>query len=157
MFFDKVADLKGVSKLLFDTRSTQAAEASLDALWLKTQVISNNMANVDTPGFKAKSVSFAQVLEGVNGRADPDAVQQRTQQMQENNSDGRYNSTLQGPVYRTTVSTATESSVRIDGNNVSLEEQQSELWKTYAQYSYLLDRISGHYGAISTAITNMKG
>lgn len=30
----------------------------LDASWLKNEVISNNVANVDTPGFKSSSVEF---------------------------------------------------------------------------------------------------
>ncbi|MGD9560233.1 MAG: flagellar basal body rod protein FlgB [Oscillospiraceae bacterium] len=137
--------------MLFDNHSTQAAQASLDALWLKTQVISNNMANVDTPGFKAKQVSFAEVLDEAQRNGDPQHRQQQNFLQQQGGQ-----KVLQGPVFNTRISTATNSDVRIDGNNVVLEEEQAELWKTYAQYSYLLDRISGHYSAINTAITNMK-
>ncbi len=48
--------------MLFDNHATQTAEASLDALWLKAQVITNNIANVETPGFKASTVTFEEVL-----------------------------------------------------------------------------------------------
>lgn len=146
--------------MLFDTHATQTAQASLDALWLKTQVITNNIANSDTPGFKSSSVSFAEVFDKAsrNASASPEQRQQLLQQEQSLAAQQQANTSgIQGPVYRTTISTDTESSVRLDGNNVSLEAEQSELWKTYAQYSYLLDRISGHYNAINTAITNMKG
>ncbi len=133
--------------MLFDTFSTQAAQASLDALWLKTRVISNNMANADTPGYKSQRVSFQDVLN------------KTTKEL----SDSRKASAAQGegqsskPTFRTTVNTDKASSVRLDGNNVSLEREQTELWKSYAQYSNLLDRFASHYNNINAAITGMKG
>lgn len=132
--------------MLFDTRASQAVEASLDTLWLKGQVISNNMANVDTPGFKASSVSFDAMLSRA-ARAQNVEGRPVTEQPQ-NSARGNF---------RAVVSTDNTTSVRVDGNNVVLEKEQAELWKTYAQYSYLLDRIGGHYGSINTVITNMRG
>lgn len=145
--------------MIFDTNSTQAAQASLDALWMKTQVITNNLANGDTPGYKQQNVSFSQVL---NRAGD---AQQRQQEMAARNEQGNQAGAAtaagrsragDGAVYRTRVTRSDDTSVRVDGNNVSLEQQQTELWKSYAQYSYLLDRLSGHYGSISTAIGNMR-
>ena len=133
--------------MLFDTYTSQSVEASLDALWLKTQVISNNMANVDTPGFKASNVSFEETLRTAAGRIQ--------------NHDGQEVSASQRAGakghYSARVTTDENTSVRLDGNNVVLEREQAELWKSYAQYSYLLDRIKGHYGNIGTAISNMRG
>ncbi len=134
--------------MLFDTNTTLTAQASLDALWMQTQVISNNMANVDTPGFKASTVSFEAALS--------QASRQQNVEGQEVGVNGAAASSGGAGVHQARVSTDPSTSVRIDGNNVVLEEQQSELWKTYAQYSYLLDRISGHYNTIGTAINNMK-
>ncbi len=164
--------------MLFDTIATNTAEASLDALWTKTQVIANNMANVDTPGFKASTVGFEQVLSeksassqaaltgdvhqaqaldlnqmqaGNSANGDPQAVNA--------NNANFGNQTLSddsGALYRTTINQHEDRSVRIDGNNVDLEKEQTELWKAYAQYSYLLDRVSGHYNSINSAITNSR-
>ena len=136
--------------MLFDTHSTQTAEASLDALWLQAQVISNNMANVDTPGFKASSVSFGEVLAGAveRGRGGGDG------------GDGGDAGRARGegrPTYRTSIIARPDLSVRVDNNNVQLEKEQTELGKTYAQYSYLLDRVGGYYNNIQTAITTMRG
>lgn len=135
--------------MLFDTYSSQATEASLDSLWMKTQVISNNLANADTPNFKASSVTFEEVLSN--------AHRQKNKEGRELSTRDTEGSARKGAQFRTTVVQDTWSSVRVDGNNVQLEQQQSELWKTYAQYSYLLDRISGHYGNIANAINGMKG
>lgn len=125
--------------MIFDTYSTQAAQASLDSLWLKTKVISNNIANVETPGFKTQQVSFSQVLGQAN------AAQRNGQGAQ----GGK-------PTFRTRITTDNSTTVRVDGNNVSIEKEQAELWKVQAQYSYLLDRVKGHYSNISRAIGNMR-
>ncbi len=37
-------------------------EKGMDASWLKNKVIANNIANVDTPGFKASHVEFESVF-----------------------------------------------------------------------------------------------
>lgn len=133
--------------MLFDTRATQAGQASLDALWMKTQVIANNLANVDTPGFKASSVSFEETLRSTTAR-----VQNKLGQQVDGGAASKG-----GASFQARVSTNEDASVRLDGNNVVLEKEQTELWKTYAQYSYLMDRISGHYQNINSAINSMKG
>ena len=130
--------------MLFDTITTQTAQASLDSLWLKTQVISNNLANVDTPGFKASNVTFEETL----------SQARKQQNIKGKNANGAAG---QAPSFRARITQDDSSSVRIDGNNVVLEREQSELWKTYAQYSYLLDRVAGHYGNISSVVNTMKG
>lgn len=151
--------------MIFDTRSTQAAQAGLDSLWLQTKVIANNIANMETPGFKAERVSFSQVL----GKATQDlqATSQnrapQTQQLVQANQQNPSNranpvnrGAASGDVYRTRITSDPNTTVRVDGNNVSLEHEQSELWKVQAQYSYLMDRIKSHYSNISKAIGNMR-
>ncbi len=165
--------------MLFDTAATNVAEASLDSLWTKTQVIANNMANVDTPGFKASSVTFEQTLSeksealaqatrsgdmhqmqsfdanqmqaGNSANGDPQAANA-------NNANLAYATAgdAMGSQYRTTITQHEDTSVRIDENNVDLEKEQTELWKAYAQYSYLVDRVAGHYNSINSAVSNSR-
>lgn len=148
--------------MIFDNFTTQASQASLDALWLKAQVITNNLANADTPGYKAQNVSFSQTLSNASRRqaiatgtqavsahqkaTTPSAAHVR--QAAGNGGNG---------AFTTRVHTNDDTSVRVDGNNVQLEKEQNELWKTYSQYSYLLDRVAGHYNTINNAITGMRG
>ena len=47
---------------LFEDAAFRALQSGLDAMWLKQQVASHNIANVGTPDFKAKKVEFKQVL-----------------------------------------------------------------------------------------------
>lgn len=112
----------------------QAMERSMDALWLKMRVISDNIANYETPGYKTKSVTFQQVLQNVQ---DGDETQARR------------------AVFRTNVYRDTSTSSRMDGNNVVMEKEQTELWKTEAQFAYLTQKISGSYSNLRTIISQM--
>ena len=47
---------------LFEDAAFRALQSGLDAMWLKQQVASHNIANVETPDFKAKKVEFKQAL-----------------------------------------------------------------------------------------------
>ena len=41
---------------------TELLIKSLDAVWLRQRVISNNIANSETPGYKSKTVEFESLL-----------------------------------------------------------------------------------------------
>jgi flagellar basal-body rod protein FlgB len=47
---------------LFTDTSMRAAKVALDGLTLRQQAISRNLANIDTPGYKAKTVDFESTL-----------------------------------------------------------------------------------------------
>ena len=38
------------------------AQKSLDCLWKKQEALSDNLANIDTPGYKRKQVSFEEAF-----------------------------------------------------------------------------------------------
>ena len=38
------------------------AQKAMDMLWVKQEAISNNLSNVDTPGYKRKQVSFEEAF-----------------------------------------------------------------------------------------------
>lgn len=112
----------------FDSMTAQAMQKSLDAIWLKTKVISNNIGNVETPGFKAQVVTFEEVLAGEQGQGRPVRA------------------------FRTQVEQSTDTSVLPDGNNVNMEKEQIELWRAYSQYSYLVDKVNGQYNNLRYVI-----
>lgn len=113
--------------MFYKDASFKAMQAGLDALWMKQKVISDNIANYETPGYKAKSVTFKEVLRKT--------------------SDGK-----ETPVLQATITTDTQSTARPDGNNVSMEKESLELWRTYAQYSYLTQKISGRFESLRYVI-----
>ena len=48
--------------ILFDNTSFSLLEKSMNATWYKQKIISQNIANDSTPGYKAKTVDFKAVL-----------------------------------------------------------------------------------------------
>ena len=79
----------------------QLLEKKLDAVWMRQQVISNNIANAETPGYKSKSLEFESILDrqlsvtgssdsSIQGALDPlllraggDALDRRVDQLME--------------------------------------------------------------------------
>ena len=88
-----------------DTFSTQMLEKGLDSAWLRYRVASNNLANYETPGYKARKVDFRQVLS------------------------------------------------EVDGNNVSQEYEQMEVWRAQAQYAYLTQKAVNYYSTLRDVMT----
>lgn len=105
---------------MFNSLSFRAMEKSLDALWIKQNTIVHNIANVETPGFKAKEVTFQDILEGVR--------------MDEGGR--RYD-------FKATIKTDENTVMRPDGNNVDIDKENIELMNTYFQTVALYQKVSG--------------
>lgn len=117
---------------LYSAYSFKALEKGLDYLWEKQKISRQNIANHETPGYKAKSISFEDTLKGVMN-ASPEENEARFQMKQ----------------YETKGLT-----IRPDGNNVNMEKESMELWESYAGYSYLTQKISGQFKNTRYVINN---
>src|SRR5690554_6028727 len=95
---------------------TALTEKALDASWLRNEVIAHNIANVDTPGYKRKTVSFESCLNESNGSAS------MTRKTRKGHIDftGRQNEAKVQTDY-------SELSHRLDGNNVDIEYEMAQL------------------------------
>jgi flagellar basal-body rod protein FlgB len=112
----------------------------LDGLWTRQRAISDNIANVDTPGYKSKVVSFEDQLQA---------------QIQANT--GNTAQTIRG-IEETQPATgeSNRGSLRLDGNNVDVEQQNVELARTQLNYLYSLRELSDHFSRLKYAITDGK-
>ncbi len=119
--------------IMFNNASHKLSAAALDALWAKQKVISDNIANYETPGYKAKTVNFEQTLGNIMIGDDQDTTATATITIDERDND----------------------TIRVDGNNVDMEQEQLELWKTYAQYNYLVNKISGDFTNLRYVINQL--
>lgn len=106
------------------------AGKSMDALWLRANTISDNIANNDTYGYKAKSVSFEDELSNLitNQNIKSSDVAQLQPKIVENS--GTYG---------------------VGENGVDMESQMIELTRNQLQYSYLQRGISDSLGLLLTA------
>ena len=111
-------------------------DKALDASWTRNSVIANNIANVDTPGFKRQDVKFEEYLLNEVGYTDDlDSEVARTDL--DNLSAMTY--TDYGNV-----------SYRLDGNNVDIDTENAELSKNQIKYYTMLDSTSQEFSRLKT-------
>ncbi len=117
----------------------------LDAAWLKNQVITNNIANVDTPNFKSSSVNFEEAFKAAmnEDRFAGEAAQE-----------GEAKFSSQGMT--SAIHTNTDTSEGLDGNNVDIDYENAELAKNSILYNTLVEQVSSEFRKLSAAINNVE-
>ncbi|AFM42681.1 flagellar basal-body rod protein FlgB [Desulfosporosinus acidiphilus SJ4] len=118
-------------------------QKGLEASNLRQQVLSNNVANVDTPNFKRSDVDFQSVLGaalGENGGALPMKVTlpQHLPGVSGENSNG--------------VVTDLTTSLRNDGNNVDIDQEMSKVAENGLYYESLTQAISSQLGLLRMVV-----
>lgn len=113
---------------LVDYNTLNVMNKALDATWLKQQVISQNIANDSTPDYKAKTVCFEAVLN-----------------KSVKNGSSKYN-------YITKIIPQKGTEQTLDGNNVCMEKEQSDLADAQLQYDTLLNKVKMEFNMIKSAL-----
>ncbi|MEN1759456.1 flagellar basal body rod protein FlgB [Anoxynatronum sibiricum] len=118
---------------------------ALDASWKRNEVISNNIANVNTPGFKKSSVEFESILQNVlNGSSLAGwQTHQRHMPIGTASIDDVRHEVRQHQSYST----------RRDGNNVDIDVESAERVKNELLYQTLSARVNSSFQRLRTAIT----
>ena len=111
-----------------------------DAAWQRNEAISNNIANVDTPGYKRQDVAFESVLQQALGN-------NRYQSMDDKVANVNL-SRLRGRAY---VDYANYS-YRLDGNNVDIENENVMLAENQLKYQGLISSINQEFTNLQTVI-----
>lgn len=111
---------------------------------LKNKVIAQNIANVDTPNYKAKDVSFKKMLSDANEKS---LSAYRTDER-------HYNFTSK--VSTPGVYSVDNYSYRSNGNGVDMDEQQASLAENTIYYNALIERISNKFSTLNTVIKGGK-
>ena len=109
-------------------------ETAMQGNMVRKDVIINNVANVDTPGYKRKVVAFEESLKDSLRRARPgektDLSGVKTT-MRRINKDLKY---------------------RLDGNNVDIEVEMLELYETAVRYDVLANSVMNNYKRINSVL-----
>lgn len=108
-------------------------EKAADAAWLRNECIANNIANVDTPGYKRQDVDFESVLARELGCADS------------RNMDRRVGSIKSHRLNVGAYTDASAYSYRLDGNNVDIETENVYLAENQLKYNGLLNSINQEF------------
>ena len=115
-------------------------DRAADAAWQRNEAISNNIANVDTPGYKRQDVAFESVLQQALGN-------NRYESMDEKVANVNL-SRLRGRAY---VDYANYS-YRLDGNNVDIENENVMLAENQLKYQGLISSINQEFTNLKTVM-----
>lgn len=113
-------------------------EKSLEFLWAKQAAILDNIANAETPGYKAKVVTFEESLKAQLERVRQTAKPGKA--VREVLTDVKYRVTEQ------------EESTRMDENGVNVTEQSAEMIRNAYQLQYVMNAINSDLSALRTVI-----
>ncbi len=108
-------------------------QKTADAAWIRNDVISNNIANATTPGYKRQDVAFEDELANALGSS-------RYKTMDDKVADLKIN--------RLRPRTYTDSanfSYRVDGNNVDIETENVTLAANQLKYNGLIDCLNQEF------------
>lgn len=119
-------------------------EQGLNAAWKRNEVIADNLANADTPGFKASHVEFESLLADAIKQ---DSIRGRKTREKHMQLDNRTMESV-GPVIRQNKDTT----MRMDGNNVDVDKEMASLAMNSIQYNALVQKISKELGRIRMAV-----
>lgn len=113
-------------------------DKAADASWTRNDVLANNIANADTPGYKRKDVQFETYLS--NAVAGTDTLDETVANIDL--------STLEA----TTYTEQAGLSYRMDGNNVDISTENVELAKNQLKYYTLMSSISDEFSRLKAAL-----
>ena len=117
-------------------------EKTLDSLWMRQNLTMNNIANVDTPGFKSQYMTFENEL----AQKIRSALTVKKTSMK-NVARGIEN-------MRPSVHTTFYESTRLDENNVDMDQEQVELARTAYEYQFMISSVSSDLSRLRSAAKN---
>ncbi|MCL6587445.1 MAG: flagellar basal body rod protein FlgB [Anoxybacillus sp.] len=125
------------------SRTFTMLEQGLDYASLKQKVIANNIANVDTPNYKAKDVRFKTALE------------QAMAPLEAYRTDPRHFS-FKGSPSNFLVTTRSDVVYNHNGNSVDIDKEMSDLAENQIYYNALVERLNGQFNTLKTVIKGGK-
>ena len=115
-------------------------DKAADASWKRENILANNIANVDTVGYKRRDLNFEQVLREELGNSKYVSLDTKVK-----NADL---SKLNPSVYKDYA----HYSYRLDGNNVDIDTEEVELASEQIKYEALTKGISYEFSRMKSVI-----
>lgn len=115
-------------------------DKAADAANTRNEIISNNIANVDTPNYKRKDIAFENILE--QALVGSGTLDQRIGSVNEHLP--RFNGTI--------YTDSSTLSYRLDGNNVDIDTESAMLAENQIRYNTLVAQIGQEFGRYKTVL-----
>ena len=111
-----------------------------DYSWTRNEIISNNLANGTTPGYKRKDVTFESYLMQELASGDSTSLRKRINEVDLDN--------ITSSVY----TDYSQLSYRLDGNNVDIDTENVEFASNQLYYQTVLDTIDYQFQMLKSAM-----
>ncbi|MBQ4417699.1 MAG: flagellar basal body rod protein FlgB [Lachnospiraceae bacterium] len=115
-------------------------DKAADAAWLRNDAIANNIANVDTPGYKRQDISFESELERALGRRRYLSMDAKVARLTKTELKPR------------TYTDHANFSYRMDGNNVDIDTENVMLAANQIRYNGIITGIQSEFTNLTTAM-----
>ena len=132
---------------LGNTKNDRLIKTALEGLVSRQRTIADNVANVDTPEFKASRVSFETALKQAAGTVDEPLKMMKVQNAVAAPGDAP-------PDVKPTVTLESDTGRRNDGNNVDVDREMLELADTNVRFNALIQVMSSKMANLRYAIND---
>lgn len=121
---------------------TNILDKAADASWMRENVITNNIANIDTPGYKRQDVDFESVLQKALGKTKYSSLDKKVRELNQD----------LGKLTTTSYTDAANYSYRLDRNNVDENTENAELASESLRYQLLTTAITNNFSRLQTVL-----
>jgi len=134
----------GIDRFLFGDPTLAFLQRSLNVQDARTAVIAGNLANVDTPGYKARNLDFEKALETAQNDAARHASLKRT--------NSRHLPGSEETDFPVDVIETDQESIRVDGNTVDQDEEIAKRGSAHSYYNASLTAYSKKLKILNTVL-----
>ena len=113
-------------------------DKAADASWTRNEIIANNIANIDTPGYKRQDLNFESELERALGHSRYKSMDKKVANIKDKHLEARVVNDYSGFSYRT------------DRNNVDVDTENVLLAANQLKYQGLMAGLKHEFQTIST-------
>lgn len=125
-------------------------EVALSVHAKRLQLIASNLANADTPNYKAVDIDFRETLrQTLQSQASrtpgPQSTAERTLSVKSSVPDEAFVLKYRSVIQRS-----------VDGNTVDMDVERASFADATLRYQFALDRVSGHYKQMAQLLADIK-
>ena len=116
----------------------------------RQQIIASNIANADTPGYKAVDIDFQEALRNAQAAANVPPVSLTT------TSGGHLSGQSTGTQPPIPLKYHVPSQGSVDGNTVEMDVERAKFAENTVMHQFAMDRVSGHFKHAIEMLQNLK-
>jgi len=124
-------------------------KTGMDAAWMRSEAIANNIANNDTPGYDRVTVAFEDYYRAALEEDEDGFVLKRTR-----DKHMQYDTNIRPRIVQ---QVDDDTSMRMDDNNVDIEKEMTDLATNTLYYYTLQTKVASEFTQLTTAITGTGG